>query len=300
MNAVRNFAEMIELFRNMPEKKRVAVVCPDDEPTVKAVERCAEENLARIILVTARLNDNAAKALNDRFPDIEVVETESVDDAAAMGVKLVRDGKADVLMKGTINTDNLLRAILNKECGLLPPGRIMTHVTAVETSAYDKLILFSDAAVIPRPTLDQFDAMVKYDTALAHRLGIKQPKVALIHFTEKVNTKFQHTIDYVEIKERATQGLYGEVSVAGPMDVKTACDAHSAEIKGIVSDVVGKADILIFPTLEAANTFYKTISLFAKARMAGIIHGTIAPVVIPSRADSADSKFCSLVLACLA
>lgn len=165
---------------------------------------------------------------------------------------------------------------------------------------YNKLLFFSDAAVIPRPTLAQFEAMLKYDLEVCRRLGISEPRVALIHCTEKINEKFPHTLDYAVLKERAASGAYGSMFLDGPMDVKTACDAHSGEVKGISSPVVGHADLLIFPNIESGNTFYKTVSLFGDANMAGMLRGTIAPVVVPSRADSGNSKYYSLALACVA
>lgn len=203
-------------------------------------------------------------------------------------------------MKGLINTDNLLRAVLKKEKGLLPPGNILSHVAIAQIPLYHKLLLFSDAAVIPRPGLAQFRAMIANDIALCRKLGNDEPRVALIHCSEKVNEKFPHTLDYVQLKEEARAGKFGAAFIDGPMDAKTACDSHSGEIKGLSSPVVGNADIMIFPNIESGNTFYKTLSLFGDANMAGMLTGTVAPVVVPSRSDSGNSKFYSLALACLA
>ena len=122
--------------------------------------------------------------------------------------------------------------------------------------------------------------------------------MALIHCTEKTNAKFAHTLSYAELRQRAAEGRYGRMLIDGPMDVKTACDSESARIKGLTSEVTGNADILIFPNIEAANTFYKTITLFAGATTAGMLCGAVAPVVIASRADSAEAKMCSMLMAC--
>ena len=203
-------------------------------------------------------------------------------------------------MKGTLNTDNLLRAVLNKEYGLLEKGHVMTHVTVVEIPSYDKLLVFSDAAVCPRPTDEQFKAILGYVLGVCRSLGAESPKVALIHCTEKVSEKFPHTLSYESMKEMARNGEYGDCCVDGPMDVKTACDSDSGAIKGISSPVVGNADALIFPNIESGNVFYKTLTLFAKAETAGMLCGTTAPIVVASRADSGESKFNSLALACLA
>ncbi|MDE5929334.1 MAG: phosphate butyryltransferase, partial [Muribaculaceae bacterium] len=242
---------------------------------------------------------DSVRELASRHPGIEVFVADDIDGAATLGVKLVREGRGDVLMKGGINTDKLLRPVLNKEYGLLPQGEVLTHITLTKVPAYPNMLLFTDAAVIPAPNAEQLRAMVRYTVEAEHRLGNPCPRVALIHFTEKINPKFEYTLAYDEIMKEAAEGVYGECVVGGPMDVKTACDHHSAEIKGIDSPVAGKADVLIFPILTAANTFYKTVSFFCDAPMAGVLRGTTAPVVIPSRADHDNSKLYSLALACL-
>ena len=126
-----------------------------------------------------------------QYPDhVKVYEATSPDKAAQEAVSLIREGHADVLMKGIINTDNLLRAVLNKEHGILPKGNVLSHITVAQIPTYKKLLFFSDAAVIPRPTLEQFEAMLLYDLEVCRRMGIEAPRVALIHCTEKVNEKF--------------------------------------------------------------------------------------------------------------
>jgi len=136
-----------------------------------------------------------------------------MDEAARLSVECIREGRGDVLMKGTINTDNLLRAILNKEHGLLPQGNVMSHVAVAEIPGYDRMLIYSDSAVIPEPNLEQFDAILTHNTSLARRMGIEEPKVALVHFTEKVNKKFQCTLDYEELKSRAAAGRYGKIKI---------------------------------------------------------------------------------------
>lgn len=301
MEPIRSFDGLVARFRSGADRKRVAVVCPDDVHTMYVIDRCLNEELADMVLVTAGGDLSHFHELKERFQErVDIVEAADKDEAARIGVGLVHNGRADVVMKGNINTDNLLRAVLDKEHGILPKGQVLSHVTVAEIPGYSRLLLFSDAAVIPSPTLEQFDAIIRYDLNVCRRLGHEEPKVALIHFTEKVNPKFPYTLDYETLKARAGEGQYGAMSLGGPMDVKTACCAESGEIKGISSPVVGKADVLVFPDLAASNTFYKTVSLFAKARMAGMVTGTSAPVVVPSRADSAESKFYSLALACVA
>lgn len=299
MQQINNFSQMIEHLRQTGVRKRVAVVCPYDEETISAASRAHSEGLADLILLgDSRLDTNLPESLA-KASGVQVVKTDDADEAARTAVRMVHEGHADVLMKGLINTDNFLRAILNKETGLLPKGKLLTHLSVAQLPGYKKLLFFSDVAVIPYPTLEQRAEIIAYDLDTCRRLGIAQPKVALIHFTEKVNPKFPNSTDYQQLVGMAEAGQFGNVKMAGPMDVKTACDSHSAAVKGLTSDVCGDADLLIFPNIESGNTFYKTITLFGDAVIAGILQGPACPVILSSRSDSAESKFLSMALACI-
>lgn len=212
---------------------------------------------------------------------------------------LVRAGEADVLMKGLLNTDNLLRAVLDKENGLLPRGRVLSHITASQIPGHDRLLFFSDAAVIPFPTPEQRAAQVGYMAEVVRAFGIECPRIALIHCSEKSSPKFPVTADYAALKEQAAAEAFGCATIDGPMDVKTACDPHSGAVKGIVSPINGQADAMLMPDIESGNVFYKTLTCFAGATNAGMLVGTSAPVVLPSRSDSTRSKLYSLAMACL-
>lgn len=300
MEPVKDFKGLVEKFRNLPQRKTVVVVCPYDTSTIAAVDRLLTEDLADVILVNDARRIEQVDNWKAAYPDkVTVIDTESIDDAAAAAVKEVREGRGDVLAKGLINTDNLLRAILNKEHGLLPAGTVLSQFGVAEIPGYDKLLILSDAAIIPYPTLEQFDSMIECDTRLARKLGHERPNVALVHFTEKVNKKFPVTLDYDTLKGRAAEGKYGNCAVEGPMDIKTALDAHSSEMKGIAGEVPGHADIVVMPDLEAANAFYKTLVRFGNAVIASLVNGTTAPVTLPSRADSPESKFYAIALACI-
>lgn len=300
MQSTQNFKTLISNLSLLKNRKRVALVCPNDSHTEYVINRGLEEGIADFLLCTGGTKADFVCELAEKYPDhVSIHEAENPDAAAALAVQIVREGKADVLMKGTINTDNLLRAVLNKEHGLLEKGRVMTHVTVAQIPSYDKFLVFSDAAVIPRPTEEQFDAILGYVVDVCRNLGKEHPNVALIHCTEKVSEKFPHTLSYETLMKKAKEGAYGDVVVDGPMDVKTACDADSGAIKGIASPVVGNADALIFPNIESGNVFYKTITLFGGAETAGMLYGTTAPIVVASRADSGESKFYSLAVACI-
>ncbi len=300
MNPIQNFRQLTSYLKSLNHRKRVAVVCPHDPHTEYAVKRALEEGFAEFLLVADKRYVHRAEVIRDEYPSfVKVYEADNMDVAARKAVELIRSGEADVLMKGIINTDNLLKAVLDKEKGLLPKGRVLTHITLAQIPAYPKFIFFSDSAVIPRPTYEQFRAMILYAVSVCHHCGLEEPRVALIHCSEKVNEKFPHTLDYVKLKADAVDGVFGQMQLDGPMDVKTACDLHSGDIKGLSSPVVGNADVLIFPNIESGNTFYKAVSLFARADMAGILQGTVCPVVVTSRSDSSISKYYSLALACI-
>lgn len=280
-------------------KKKVALACPHDDHTLQVIAKALDAGFANFVLTLGKPMGEVLADIVERHPDeVDIVSCQDDVDAARKAVEIVRRHEADILMKGSLNTDVLLRAALDKENGILERGKVMTHIAMAQVPGYGKLLMFSDAAVIPRPTLEQFDAIVGYCADACHRLGIARPCIALTHFTEKTNPKFENTIHYQEIIRRAEAGAYGDVVVGGPMDVKTACDAESGQIKGISSPVVGNADVIVFPNIESGNTFYKTISLFANATTAGWLVGTEVPVVVSSRADTVESKFYSLAFAC--
>lgn len=299
MEPIRTFAQLTSYLRSLDRRRKVAVVCANDEHTEYAITRALEEGFADLLMIgDSSIKEKYTKL--SEYPDrVEFIHITDQDEAAREAVRIVREGGADVIMKGLINTDNLLHAVLDKEKGILPKGQVLTHLSAMQTPGYDKMLFFSDAAVIPRPTLQQRIEMIWYAIRACHNFGIDEPKIALIHCTEKVSAKFPHSLDYVNIVELCEAGEFGSTIIDGPLDVRTACERDSGNIKGIVSPINGEADVLIFPNIESANAFYKSMSLFAKADTAGVLQGPIAPVVLPSRSDSGLSKYYSLALACL-
>jgi len=301
MQFVKNLNNLFELAcANGVSRRRVAAVYPHDAHTQEAIEGALRRGFADFILV-GRTADLRQLPFVEEFADrIKIVDVQDSDEAARVAVRIVRDGNADVLMKGKLNTDNLLRAVLNKEEGILPKGNVLSHITVSEVPNRDKLLIYTDVAVIPDPTIAQREAMIGYLVSLCHSLGIDIPRIALIHFTEKVNPKFPVSTDYVSLKQTAADGRWGKVIIDGPMDVPTALEPEAGLIKGIVSPIEGQADCLMFPNIQAANVFYKTISHFGGAINAGMLVGTQAPVVLPSRGDSTEGKLASLALACVA
>ena len=278
MDTIRNFDELIAHLKQSGNKKRVAVVRPNDESTYKAVEMAERAGFIEPMAITG---DNP-------------------DEAAARAVAMAREGKADVIMKGQVNTDNLLRAVLNKETGILPKGRVLTHVTCAQLPVYDKLIFCTDVAVIPHPTAEQREEQLKYMLSLMRYFGIEEPRVGLINCTEKVNEKhFPFTVEYKALIAKAQTGAFGRCIIDGPLDLKTCFSPEALHKKGIDSPLEGHADGIIFPDIQAGNVFYKTITAFCHAETAAMLCGPQVPVVLPSRGDTPENKFLSLALASL-
>jgi phosphate butyryltransferase len=278
MQAIKTLNDMIVFLQQRGDRRRVAVICATDASTRYAVEKGNEMGFIEPIYV----------------------DGDDKDECARRAVAMVKNGEADILMKGLVNTDVVLRAILNKETGILRPGHVLTHVAMAEIPKYEKLLFFTDAAVIPVPTKEQRRQQIHYMNYVCHALGIEEPRIALIHCAEKVSEKtFPYTVDYLEIIALAQSGYFGRCIIDGPLDLKTSLDSVSLREKGIHSAIGGEADALIFPDIVAGNVFYKTLTLFAYTKTAGVLQGTTCPCVLPSRADSPESKYYSLALAAI-
>ena len=300
METIKSFEDMVIHLAQRNDRKRVAVVWAADRNSQVSVARALEIGFIEAIFVGCQAEVEANESIMRYASHVSFIPADDRDEAARISVKLVRDGGADILMKGLINTDNLLHVVLNKETGILPRGRVLTHITAARLPEYEKLLFFSDSAVIPYPTQDQRIQQIRYMLYVCRALGIEEPKISLIHCTEKVNEKyFPFTVGYREIVGMAERGEFGRCIIDGPLDLKTSVSPESMRIKGINSPIGGEADALIFPDIEAANVFYKSITLFLGVETAGVLQGTMAPVVLPSRSDSKLCKFYSLALAAI-
>ena len=275
METIHTLHELKERVANSRRMLRIAAVMPDDEASQAALKRIADERLATVINI-----------VNEQ-PDV----------AAQEAVALIRQGEADVLMKGLIGTDQLLRAVLNKETGILPQGHVLTHLAAVEIPTYHKLLFFSDAAVIPYPTHEQRIEQVRYAVNVCHGLGIDEPRVALTHCAEHGGKQFPFVDGYADIIQMAHDGAFGRCLVDGPMDIKTACSLEALHAKHMTSPLEGEADVLIMPDIEAGNTLYKALTFFVESKAAGMLCGAQCPVVLPSRGDDAETKYSSILLA---
>lgn len=301
MSAIKSFKELSDHLKagKHGDMKRMAVANPVDDHSIEAVMHAVDEGVvvatlvgdADIIREKLRSRKNADK--------VTVVDVKDPQEACVEAVRMVKEGECDILMKGLVNTDVILRVILNKEHGLLPKGNVLTYASILNIPGYHKLAFFTDPAVIPAPTKEQRIQMIKYAVAMAHRFGVERPNVALLHATEKANPKIAFMQDYLDIIELWKQGEFGECVIDGPMDVFIAMDHERGAIKNVPSPILGEADVLMFPDFQSANCFYKGLVSFAGAGMAGMLQGTERPVVLNSRSDSAECKFYSICMAVL-
>ncbi|HKJ40805.1 MAG TPA: phosphate acyltransferase [Sunxiuqinia sp.] len=296
--AVKHLAELVVATKQLAVKKMV-VVNGVDEHSIEAAEEARKLGVVDVILTgNAEKIQETCQKLNFKIDNFKVVDVPEAA-AALKAIALINTGEADFIMKGLINTDKYMRVILNKENGLLKPGALLSHVAVFENSAYHKLLFVSDVAIIPYPTMAQKVTMSKYLIEVARRLGIEQPKVALIAPTEQVLDTIPACVDAAKIKQMALDGEFTGGIVDGPMAIDVALDRESAEIKNIQSEVAGDADCLLFPNIDAGNVFYKVNSKLCHSEQAAIVYGAKVPIVLSSRGDSAQTKLNSIVLAAL-
>ncbi len=296
--SIQSFEALTAHLKRTARPFRLAVVCGSDNSTVGAVMRAVAEGFALATFVGDVAAVQSQPCVSQYVGKaLTFVEASTHEEAAKKAVQLVCKGEADVLIKGLLHTSTLLRAVLNKEWGLLPAGHVLTHIAAAQLPEMDRLLFFTDAAVIPYPTHEQRLCQVGYLAQLLHRMSIEEPRIALLHCAETVSEKFEHTLGYADIKNRAAAGEWGKLLVDGPLDLRTALDIATLRTKGISSCLEGRADALVLPDIEAGNVLYKVLPLFASARVAGTLLGTTAPVVLPSRGDDAEAKYNSLTLA---
>jgi phosphate butyryltransferase len=228
--------------------------------------------------------------------NLKIINAESSAAAAELAVMAVFNKEADVLMKGNIPTNILLKAVLNKEYGLRT-GNVLSHVAVFEVPGFDRFTIITDAAMNIAPDLEQKAQIIKNAVFLARSIGITMPKVAPIAAVEVVNPAMQATLDAAALTVMNKRGQISGCIVDGPLGLDNAISSLAAEHKGIHSDVAGNADILLVPTIEVGNALYKSLIYFANAKVGAVIAGAKSPIVLTSRADSAESKLYSLALA---
>ncbi len=283
---------------NQKDAKRLILASAADEHSLDAVFEAEKKNLIRPVLVGDK--SKIEKILHGKKIDTskaEIINIPDSNNAVKESVKIIKEGKGDILMKGYTSTATLLRAVLNEECGL-KNSPLLSHFAFFELPGYHKLIGLTDVAMNIAPNLKEKAGIIRNAVNYMHKIGYKTPKVAVIGAVELVNEKMPATLDAAILSKMAQRKQLPRCIVDGPLAFDNAMSKKSAEHKGIVSDVAGDADLLIMPDIEAGNVLYKSFA-FSGASLAAVILGASVPIVLTSRSDSEESKLNSIVLAAI-
>lgn len=296
---IQNFENLLEAAGKQPTRRMVTV------NGVDANTLGALHDAVKMGFVTATLTgdkgqiEETCSELKIDVRNFEIIHTTTLKEATDKALELINGGAADLIMKGLISTDKFMKILLDKKSGLIAEKGMLSHVALMENRNYHKLLLFSDAGVIPYPDLHQKILMTGFLIKAAGKLGIEIPKVAVIAPTEQIIISIQSCMDGATIAKMAEHKQITGGLVDGPMALDVALNREAATIKGFTSPVAGDADCLLFPNIDAANVFYKTNSKLCKALMAGIIMGAKVPAIVSSRGDSEETKLSSIAMGCL-
>lgn len=296
---LERLADLFDFVRNTETKTLIAVNAVDGH-SLEAIAEAVKLNIVSAI-VTGDEREIISQCEKNSIDWhlFRIINAENEDESAKLAIQLASKTNGAILMKGLITSDRFMKSILNKEYGLLPSGAVLSHVSVIDNPNYHKLLIVSDVAIIPYPTLKQKIVMTHYLKQMAIDLGITQPKIALIAPTEQVLPSLISCTDAAEITKLAMDGEFEPALVFGPMALDVAIDKESAQIKNITSLVAGNADCLLFPNIDAGNVFYKTNTKLCGAEQAAVVMGASVPVVLSSRGDSIQTKLNSIALAAL-
>ena len=294
---MKNFDELLDLIKDKPVRN-VAVAAADDDSVIEAVQLAQQSNIARAVLIGRKegIMEKAAK-INFAIKEEDVIDEPDDIRAAAKAVAMAASGQADIVMKGYIHTDDFLRALLNRENGLRT-GVVMSHVFIIEVPEFDRFLFVTDGAMNIAPDLQQKAEIILNAVHLANLFGVMRPKVAVLAAVELVNPNMPVTLDAAVLAKMSERDQFRpEVIIDGPFALDNAISEIAAKHKKIDGPVAGVADILMVPDIEAGNMLAKSLVYFGHYRLAGILMGASSPVVLTSRADSAESKMLSIAAA---
>lgn len=293
---IQTIDQLFDQIAHAPKRKLV-IANGVDAHSIEAAHEAIRMGIVDVILVgDAQQIEYQCNSLGFQISQFQVVNQPDETNALLQSLEFARSGEAHLVMKGLVSTDRFMKAILNKETGLLPPETLLSHITLMHHSSYHKLLLVSDVAIIPLPNLEQKKIMTNYLLQASRKLGNHNPKVAFIAATEQVLKTMPACTDAVALKSYFTDQ---KEWCDGPMGLDLAIDQEAVKIKNYKSDVAGDADCLLFPNIEAGNVFYKTATKLCRAETAAVVVGTKVPVVLSSRGDTMKTKLNSIALAAL-
>jgi len=292
----KNYDELIKKVQGYKTRKRVAVVAAEDEHALEAVLSAQKENVVTPVLIG---NESKIIEIMDKIGEkpanCTIVNVNEGEDPARIAVDLIKQNEVDFLMKGKIETANLLKSVVDKGSDLRT-GRVMSHLAFFEIPSYHKLLVMTDGGMITYPDLEQKKHIIINVVETLLKMGYEYPKVAVLAAVEQVNSKMQATVDAAELKKMNMSGEIPDCVVEGPISFDLAVNKESARIKGFNSPYCGDFDVMIVPNIETGNVLGKSLIYMGNAKMAGMVVGAKIPVVLTSRGATAEEKYLSLVL----
>ena len=292
---IKNFEQLKEMLKAVPVKRRVAVVPAQDEHTLEAISHAYRDGMVEPVLIgdEPKIREILAKIGTDA-DKMTIIHVEDPTEAIQKAADMARDGEVDCIMKGKTETGALMKVLVNRERGIRK-NDTMSLLAFMESPNYHKVFAITDVGLLTYPTKEQKKAAIQNAVEAFHALGVEQPKVAILVAVEKVNPKMKETVEAAEIKAEGVDGCI----IEGPISYDLAMDPASAPIKGYVSPVAGDADLLVVPDIVSGNIAAKTITVIGGGRTGGVVLGAKVPVLLVSRAASADDKYMSIVIAAL-
>ena len=292
---IKNFEQLKAMLKAMPVKRKVAVVPAQDEHTLEAISHAYKDGMVEPVLIgdEPKIREILAQIGTDA-DKMTIIHVENPVEAIQKAADMARDGEVDCIMKGKTETGALMKVLVNRERGIRK-NDTMSLLAFMESPNYHKVFAITDVGLLTYPSKEQKKAAIQNAVEAFHALGVEQPKVAILAAVEKVNPKMKETVEAAEIKEEGVDGCI----IEGPISYDLAMDPASAPIKGYVSPVAGDADLLVVPDIVSGNIAAKTITVIGGGRTGGVVLGAKVPVLLVSRAASADDKYMSIVIAAL-
>lgn len=293
---LKHISDFYKKINEQKTVKRLVLASAADEHSLDAVFKAAEKGIIEPVLAGNKSKiTEICKAKNYALSGVEIIDIKDNTKAVKESVKLIKAGRADILMKGYTSTATLLKAVLNDEYGL-KNAPLLSHFALFELTNYHKLIGITDVAMNIAPSLKEKTGIISNAVNYMHKIGYKKPKVAVIAAVELVNEKMPATVDAAILSKMAQRNQIRECLIDGPLAFDNAMSKESARHKGIISEVAGDVDLLVMPNIEAGNVLYKSFA-FGGAKLAAVILGASVPIVLTSRSDSEESKLNSIILA---
>lgn len=293
---LRYLSELKDLLADKPVRRLVLAAAQDLNSLSSAIKAARDGFIEPILVGDKEAIQNIANSGNIDISGVRMIHEPDTELAVGIAVKMVRSNQADILMKGKVGTSSLLKAVLNKEWGLRT-GSLLSHIAIFEVEAYHKLIAVTDVAMNIAPNLQDKIAIVNNSVACLNKLGVEMPKVAVLGAVEMVSENMQATLDAALLSKMNQRDQIKNCLIDGPLAFDNAISLESANHKGIRSEVAGDTDLLLMPDIEVGNVLYKSLVFFAHAKVAAVILGASAPIVLTSRSDSDQAKYDSILLA---